>query len=169
MIRVAILTVSDSVVRGTREDRSGAGLRARVEAQGWSVFETGVVADEEREIAGRLRSWSDSGSVDVILTTGGTGIALRDVTPEAVRSVIDREIPGVGELMRARGLQSTPLAPLSRSLAGTRGPVLIVTFPGSPKGSLESLNAIAHLIAHMVDLLHGKTEHEPGAKLKVTE
>lgn len=161
MIRTAILTISDSVTHGTREDRSGSELRARVAALGWVVQESGVAPDEAEQIAGQLTTWADSGQVDVILTTGGTGISLRDVTPEAVRKVIDREIPGLGELMRSEGLKSTRLAPLSRSLAGTRGQVLIVNFPGSPKGALESLEAIAHLIPHMVDLLHGKTEHGP--------
>ncbi len=158
-IQVAILTVSDSVSKGTREDRSGANLRARAEALGWEVSATGVVLDDVQAIAALLREWADNGEVNVILSTGGTGIAPRDVTPEAVRAVIDREIPGIGELMRAEGLKATRLAPLSRSLAGTRGRVLIAAFPGSPKGAVESLDAIAHLISHMVDLLHGNTEH----------
>jgi molybdenum cofactor synthesis domain-containing protein len=97
--------------------------------------------------------------VAVIFTTGGTGIAARDVTPEAVRAVLDREIPGFGEVMRARGRESTPLAALSRSLAGTRGPVLIVTLPGSPKGAVESLNAIVELVPHVLELLRGQTSH----------
>ncbi len=159
MIQVAILTVSDSVVRGARDDKSGANLRARAEELGWQVHANAAVPDEVPEIAGQMRNWAESGQVDVILTTGGTGIALRDVTPEATRTVIDREIPGLGELMRAEGLKATRLAPLSRSLVGTRGKVLIANFPGSPKGAVESLNAIAHLIAHMVDLLQGRTEH----------
>ncbi len=161
MIQTAILTVSDSVANGMREDRSGANLRARVEALGWAVHATGVVTDDTAQISQRLATWADAGAIDVILTTGGTGIAIRDITPEATRAVIDRELPGLGELMRSEGLKATPLAPLSRSLVGTRGTVLIANFPGSPKGAVESLNAIAHLIPHMVDLLHGKTEHAP--------
>lgn len=159
MIRVAILTVSDSVVKGTREDRSGAGLRFRVEALGWAVAVTGVVSDDAELIAAQLRQWIDGKQTDVILTTGGTGVAARDVTPEAMRTVMDREIPGMGELMRSEGLKSTRLAPLSRSLAGSRGTVLMACFPGSPKGALESLGAIEHLIPHVVDLLQGRTEH----------
>lgn len=159
MIRVSILTVSDSVEQGTREDRSGAGLRARVEALGWSVCTTDVVSDDADLIAAKLRQWIDSKETDVILTTGGTGVAARDVTPEAMRSVLHREIPGIGELMRSVGLKSTPLAPLSRSLAGSHGTVLLACFPGSPKGALESLGAIEHLISHVVDLLQGRTEH----------
>jgi molybdenum cofactor synthesis domain-containing protein len=161
MIRTAILTVSDSVARGTREDRSGANLKQRAESLAWEVHETAVVSDDTGAIAARLISWADSGSVDLIITTGGTGIALRDVTPEATRTVIDREIPGIGEIMRSEGRKATRLAPLSRSMAGTRGPVLIVNLPGSPKGAVESLDAIAELIPHMVDLLRGKTEHAP--------
>lgn len=161
MIRVAILTVSDSVATGTREDRSGANLKARAESLGWAVAETGVVSDDIPAIAAQLTAWADSGTIDVILSTGGTGISLRDVTPEATRTVIHREIPGLGELMRTEGLKSTRLAPLSRSLVGTRGKVLIANFPGSPKGAVESLDAIAHLIPHMVDLLQGRTSHEP--------
>lgn len=159
MIRVAILTVSDSVVKGTREDRSGAGLRSRVEALGWTVAATGVIDDDVDRIAATLREWADGKTIDVILTTGGTGIAVRDVTPEAMRSVLDREIPGMGELMRSEGLKATRLAPLSRSLAGSRGSVFLACFPGSPKGAVESLSAIEYLIPHVVDLLQGRTEH----------
>ncbi|MBV8817231.1 MAG: MogA/MoaB family molybdenum cofactor biosynthesis protein, partial [Acidobacteriaceae bacterium] len=133
MLQIAVLTISDSVANGTREDRSGAALRERVEALRWSVKTTHVVPDDTERIAGTLRSWAETGDLDVILSTGGTGISARDVTPEAVRMVIDKEIPGVGELMRSTGLKSTPLAPLSRSLAGSRGAVLILAFPGSPK------------------------------------
>ena len=159
MIRVAILTVSDSVARGAREDKSGANLKARAEELGWQVQANAALPDEIPQIAEQMKAWADSEQVDVILTTGGTGIALRDVTPEATRMVIDREIPGLGELMRAEGLKATRLAPLSRSMVGTRGKVLIANFPGSPKGAVESLSAIAHLIPHMVDLLQGRTEH----------
>ncbi len=161
MIRTAILTVSDSVSRGSREDRSGVNLKQRVEALGWQLQHSGVVADDVSAIAARLSSWADGGHVDLILTTGGTGIAIRDVTPEATRTVIDREIPGIGEIMRSEGRKATRMAPLSRSLAGMRGAVLIVNLPGSPKGAVESLEAIVDLIPHMVDLLHGKTEHAP--------
>jgi molybdenum cofactor synthesis domain-containing protein len=159
MIPTAILTISDSVVRGTREDRSGAHLRERVHALGWTVQSLAVVPDEVDQIAAKLKDLADSGRVSLILTTGGTGVALRDVTPEATRTVIDREIPGVGETMRSEGRNATRFAVLSRGLAGTRGSVLIVNLPGSPKGAVESLNAIADLIPHMADLLHGKTEH----------
>jgi molybdenum cofactor synthesis domain-containing protein len=161
MISTAIVTVSDSVTRGTREDRSGEKLSERVESLGWHVDTRALVPDEADQISACLKTLADSGRVKLILTTGGTGVALRDVTPEATRAVIDREIPGVGEVMRSEGRKATHLAVLSRGLGGTRGSVLIVNLPGSPKGALESLDAISNLIPHMVDLLQGKTEHPP--------
>lgn len=159
MIRVAILTVSDSAVAGAREDVSGPSLGKRCEELGWSVISSLVVPDETRLIAEALMSWADNEEADLILTTGGTGIASRDVTPEATRSVLDREIPGFGELMRWKGLEQTPLAPLSRALAGSRARTLMVNLPGSPKGALHSLNVVAALIPHTIQLLRGQTEH----------
>ena len=159
MIRAAVVTISDSVARGTREDRSGEKLRERAESLGWTVAIQAVVPDERDQIAAKFASLADAHDVSVILSTGGTGIALRDVTPEATRDVIDREIPGIGELMRAEGRKSTPMAALSRGVAGTRGKVLIINLPGSPKGAVESLDAISKLVPHMVDLIQGRTEH----------
>ena len=118
-----------------------------------------AIPDERSEISRRLAELADGGEVSAIFTTGGTGVALRDVTPEATRAVLDREIPGMGELMRARGREKTPLAVLSRSLAGTRGSVLIVNLPGSPKGAVESLDAIVEVVPHVLELLRGHTEH----------
>ena len=157
MIQVVIITVSDSAVAGTRADRSGPALRQRVEAMGWSVRAQELVADERAQIAAILKRWSDS--AQVILTTGGTGVALRDVTPEATRDVIEREVPGLGELMRAEGRKATPFAVLSRGVVGLRGQSLIVNLPGSPKGAVESLDSIAKLIPHVVDLVEGRTNH----------
>ncbi|HEY1221383.1 MAG: MogA/MoaB family molybdenum cofactor biosynthesis protein [Bryobacteraceae bacterium] len=159
MIHAAIITISDSASAGTRADRSGPAVRERLEQLGWYVSVTETIPDERAAIGARLAALADAGAVGVIFTTGGTGIAARDVTPEAVRAVLDREIPGFGEVMRARGRESTPLAALSRSLAGTRGPVLIVTLPGSPKGAVESLNAIVELVPHVLELLRGQTSH----------
>ena len=159
MIQAAVLTISDSVTSGTRTDRSGPAVRERLEQLGWKVSVTQTVPDEAPEIAARLAALADSGEVSAIFTTGGTGVAARDVTPEATRSTIDREIPGLAELMRARGRESTPLAVLSRGVAGTRGQVLIVNLPGSPKGAIESLNAIVEVVPHVLELLRGHTNH----------
>jgi molybdenum cofactor synthesis domain-containing protein len=161
MTNAAVLTISDSVSAGTRADRSGPAVRERLEQLGWSVSVMEAIPDETSEIAARLSTLADGGQVSAIFTTGGTGVAPRDVTPEATRAVIDREIPGLGELMRASGRQATPLAVLSRSLAGTRGRVLIVNLPGSPKGAVESLDAIVELVPHVLELLRGRTEHTP--------
>jgi len=159
MIRVALITVSDSVAAGTREDRSGPKLRGQVESFGWQVAAEEIVPDERDQIAAMVRRLADSGQCSVVITTGGTGVALRDVTPEATRDVIDREIPGLAELMRAEGRKATHFAVLSRAVAGTRGRTLILNVPGSPKGAVESLDAVAKLIPHIVDLLEGRTSH----------
>ncbi|MEO8026317.1 MAG: MogA/MoaB family molybdenum cofactor biosynthesis protein [Bryobacteraceae bacterium] len=159
MIRVAVLTVSDSRKVGIQKDLSGPALQARIAALGWSNVKIGIVADEKDQIATWIRECADSGEVDLILSTGGTGVAIRDVTPEAVRTVIDREVPGIGELMRSEGAKITPLSYLSRGMGGTRGRVLIAAVPGSPKGAVESLDAFAHLIPHMVGLLQGRDVH----------
>ncbi len=159
MIKVAVITVSDSVVAGTRQDLSGPALRERAESFGWSVSAVELVPDESLLIADVVRRLADSGDVSVVLTTGGTGVAARDVTPEAMQGVIEREIPGIGELMRAEGLKFTPTAVLSRGLAGVRRRTLIVNLPGSPKGAVQSLDAIAKLVPHVLELLEGRTEH----------
>lgn len=163
MINVAVVTVSDSAIAGTRDDLSGPVVRQRVESFGWTVAAAELVPDEIAQISAALRRLADSGRVSFILTTGGTGVALRDVTPEATREVIHREIPGLGELMRAEGRKFTPKAVLSRALAGVRGQVLIVNLPGSPKAAVESLDAIAKLVPHVLDLLEGRTSHAPNS------
>ena len=134
MIRVAVVTVSDSVVAGTREDRSGPALRDRVLALGWTVTAVELAPDESEKIAAVLRRLADSGEIAVILTTGGTGVALRDVTPEATRGVIEREIPGLGELMRAEGLKFTPTAVLSRGIGWTPRPDIDCESAGIAQG-----------------------------------
>lgn len=159
MIRVAILTVSDSAFEGTRADLSGPALRKRCEELGWPVTETAITPDSVTKIAHQLSEWADKESATLILTTGGTGVSARDNTPEATRAVIDRELPGIGELMRSKGLEQTSFSVLSRGLAGTRKRALIVNLPGSPKGALYSLGVIEGLAQHVIKLLSGETEH----------
>jgi molybdopterin adenylyltransferase len=159
MIKAAVLTISDSVFAGKRSDGSGPAVRDRLERMGWLVAVLEVVPDEFKAIAERLATLADGNQVSAIFTTGGTGIAARDVTPEATRSVLDREIPGLGEVMRERGRSATPLAVLSRGVAGTRGQVLLVNLPGSPRGAVESLDAIVDVLPHALELLRGETEH----------
>ncbi len=159
MIQVAILTISDSAFAGRREDVSGPVLRKRCEELGWPVIESAIVSDSETEIARQLSEWAGSGKITLILTTGGTGISARDHTPEATRAVIDRELPGVAELMRTKGLEQTPFSVLSRGLAGTCKRALIVNLPGSTKGALYSFSVIEGLVQHVIKLLAGETEH----------
>jgi molybdopterin adenylyltransferase len=159
-IRFGVLTVSDRSARGERADVSGPALVEAVTAQGWQVVRTEVVADDLETLRSTLSAWADDGGMDVILTTGGTGFARRDVTPEATRAVIERETPGLGEAMRQASLNVTPHAMLSRAIAGIRGNALIVNLPGSPKAAVENLQVILPVLDHAVELLKG----EPGAE-----
>ena len=152
-IRFGILTLSDRSSRGERADASGPALADLIRAQNWSVTEQAILPDEESAIRAALTEWADSSRFDVILTTGGTGFALRDVTPEATRAVIQRDAPGLAETMRAESLKKTPHAMLSRAVAGIRGRTLIVNLPGSPKGAMENLQTIMPVIPHAVQLL----------------
>jgi molybdenum cofactor synthesis domain-containing protein len=142
-----------------RENLSGPAVCARCEALGWAVGRSEVIPDEAVRIGRLLVELAGSKEVDVVLTTGGTGIAERDVTPEATRAVVEREIPGIAELMRIEGVKFTRRAVLSRGIAGTRDSTLILNLPGSPKGAVQSLDAVSDLIVHVVDLLQGRTEH----------
>ena len=159
-IRFGILTLSDRSARGERADGSGAALAELVQAQGWSVVKRAVLPDDESAIRAELTQWADRGELDVILTTGGTGFAPRDVTPEATRAMIQREAIGLAEAMRAEGLKKTPHAMLSRGIAGIRAQTLIVNLPGSPKGAVENLQTIIAVLPHAVQLLQGDPSSE---------
>jgi len=154
-MRVSVLTISDSVAAGKNEDRSGPAVIGRCRELGWEIASSGVRADDRPAIEAFLRETADANAADAILTTGGTGLGPRDVTPEATEAVIERLIPGFPEQMRAAGLQKTRRAILSRAAAGIRGKTIIINLPGSPKGAVESLDAIADLLPHAVEILHG--------------
>ncbi len=154
-MRAGVLTISDKASKGERVDTSGAAIAELLGTIGASIERTDVVPDEAPQISDTLRSWADSGEVDLIITTGGTGLSPRDVTPEATAEVIERPAPGLGELMRSEGLKHTPMAALSRSVAGVRGRCLIVNLPGSEKGVRESLTAVIDILPHAVEILRG--------------
>ena len=154
-MKVAILTVSDRSARGERPDLSGPALVEAAEKRGWTVVSLQVVADERRLVETGLRRLVAGREVDVILTTGGTGIGPRDVTPEATEAVIEKRLPGLAEAMRARSLEITPHAMLSRAVAGVAGACVIVNLPGSPKGAVECFEVAAPALPHAIELLHG--------------
>jgi len=156
----AVVTVSDGVAGGTREDRSGQAVVAALESGGLPVVRREVVPDERPEIARVIAGLAEAG-ISLVVTTGGTGLGPRDVTPEATRDVVDREVPGLAEAMRASGRGGTPLADLSRGIAGARGSTLVVNLPGSERGAVESLESILPAIPHALDLIAGRTAHGP--------
>ena len=159
-LRFGILTVSDRSSRGEREDLSGPMLASFVISRGWTASLLDVVPDDRARITATLEVWCESGDLDVILTTGGTGFAPRDVTPEATRSVVEREAPGLAEAIRAESLKVTKHAMLSRAVAGIRGRTLILNLPGSPKGARESLQVVADVLEHAVQLLREDPDSE---------
>ena len=158
MSSALVITVSDGVSARTREDESGRALVRILKSAGFEVMEPVVVPDEEQRIADAIVAAAERGT-DVVVTTGGTGLGPRDVTPQATSAVIDFEVPGIGEAMRRAGATSTPMAALSRSMAGVRGQTLIINVPGSPKGAAESLETVVPILAHAIKLLHGDTRH----------
>lgn len=156
-LTAAVLTVSDSSARGERDDLSGPAVAECLTQHGFSVVATEIVADEQPQIQNAIALLTSE--VRLIVTTGGTGVAPRDVTPEATRAVCERLLEGVAERMRSEGAKKTPLAALSRGVCGTRGKSLILNLPGSPRGAVESLEAVIALLPHALELLAGSTRH----------
>jgi len=160
LFNVGILTVSDKGSQGQRLDKSGEVIRENLPGMGSRLVKYEVVPDELKVIAGKLSEWAGDGGVDVILTTGGTGLGPRDVTPEATLSVVDKVVPGIAEAMRGQTLSATPMAMLSRAVAGVRGGCLIINLPGSPKAVQECLEVIMPAVPHAVEIIRGEvTEH----------
>ena len=159
-LRLAILTISDAGSRGERGDSSGDLIASWARERGYSLVERGLIPDETARIASQLAAWCDSDKIDLVLTTGGTGLTERDVTPEATRAILDKEAPGIAEALRMTSFPRFPRAALSRGLAGVRGKTLIVNLPGSPGGVRDGLDVLKDLVEHAVELVRGaKTGH----------
>ena len=154
-----VITISDGASHGKREDKSGPALVGLLYANQYDVTGPEVVPDERDRIAAAITKAADGGS-NLVITTGGTGLGPRDVTPQATATVIDYDVPGITELMRRAGLESTPMAALTRGIAGVRGQTLVINVPGSPKGAMQSLEAVMPVLEHALALLRGDTKHE---------
>ncbi|MCX5997716.1 MAG: MogA/MoaB family molybdenum cofactor biosynthesis protein [Chloroflexi bacterium] len=161
MYKAGVLTISDKGSQGRRADASGEFIRDALHKMDISVARYEIVADEESLIARTLTLWADSGEVDLIITTGGTGISPRDVTPEATRSVLEKELPGIVELMRSSGYKKTPTAILSRAVAGVRGKCLIANLPGNPRAVEEYLVLLLPVVPHAIETLQGRFGDHP--------
>ncbi len=160
MLNLGILTISDKGWSGQRQDKSSQVIKDSLSPLGSHVVKYEIIPDERDVIASKLAEWADEGSIDVILTTGGTGLGQRDVTPEATLSILDRVVPGFAEAMRAETLNKTPMSMLSRAVAGVKGKCLIINLPGSPKAVKECLEVILLAIPHAVEIIKGEvTEH----------
>jgi molybdenum cofactor synthesis domain-containing protein len=157
--RAALVTVSDSVAQGTRQDLSGPAVARLLEAAGWTIRSTEVLPDDFSLLRERLAALASDVDVDAVFTTGGTGIGPRDRTPEATTSVMERSLPGLAELMRREGMQKTPLAALSRAVVGVKGKTLLVNLPGAPEGAEDSLRAILPVLPHAVSVIRGEAVH----------
>jgi molybdenum cofactor synthesis domain-containing protein len=155
MIKAAILTVSDSCARGDRQDTSGETIRQMLAERDFEVREMKIIADDREQIAGCLKQLTEEGGLEIVFTTGGTGLGPRDVTPEATQSVCERMVQGLSEVIRAEGRSKTKNAVLSRGVAGIRNRILIINLPGSPKGAKESLQTILDILPHAVEMIHG--------------
>jgi molybdopterin adenylyltransferase len=161
-IRIGIITVSDRSSQGERPDESGPALVNAVLSQGWQVLRTAILPDEFNQLSATLADWADSGDMDLILTTGGTGFSPRDITPEATIATVQRLAPGIAEALRIASLQITPHGMLSRAVAGIRQHTLIVNLPGSPKGAVENLSVLIPVLPHAVQLLREDPSAEVG-------
>lgn len=164
MARLAVLTASDKGAAGERADESGETIVRMAREAGHEVMRHDIVADDRELIAEHLRVWADDGLCDVIVTTGGTGLTERDVTPEATRDVAERDVPGIAFALVANGLRFTPYAALTRGLAVTRQRTLIVNLPGNPKAVAQGMDVLLPLLSHVAELLDGPVEHAPGAE-----
>jgi molybdenum cofactor synthesis domain-containing protein len=156
-MKAAVLTLSDKGARGEREDRSGPALETWLAERGVTVLHSEIVPDDLDIIYVKLEGWADSGAFDLILTTGGTGVSPRDVTPDVTRKIVEREIPGFGEVMRRTSMEKTPHAMISRAIAGIRNRTLIINLPGSPGGAVENLAAVWPAVPHAVAKIQGDT------------
>ncbi len=159
IIKAAVITISDSCAAGRRCDESGEYLKKRLRQTGWQVVFYRIIPDEEKEIVRLLKQLSDKEKFDIVFTSGGTGLAKRDVTPEATRKVIEKEVPGLSEVIRLQNFQRSPFSILSRAVCGTRKKTLIINLPGSLRGVRETIDVILPVLKHAVDVIQGRTQH----------
>ncbi len=160
MFGLGVLTISTSGSQGSRDDTSGLAIKEMIEGADFKTVRYEIVTDDKDTISNKMAEWADSEDVDLIVSTGGTGLGRHDVTPEACLAILDKEVQGMAEAMRAKTLEFTPMAMISRSVAGIRGNTLIITLPGSPKGVRECLDVVMPVVPHALELLHRETVRE---------